>query len=177
MSENQMSEPSKRNQDRVDGDVGTKDLATSSTSNSLSRRSFLGRAGTSTAVAAASIGLPSLLLTENVAARGPARMNDHDDDEDDSSRRARSFRIRLKAALEQRDTPTPQQVSNHDETRYPNFIGNYSQGLPHNAIGEVDLPAYRALLTAVKSGDPEDFALIPLGGNTKLRGPARRNSI
>jgi hypothetical protein len=171
MSENQMNEPSKRNQDRVDGNVGIKDLATSSTSNSLSRRSFLGRAGTSTAVAAASIGLPSLLLTENLGARGVARMDDHDDDEDDFSRKARSFRIRSKAAIDERETPTPQQVSNHDETRYPNFIGNYSQGLPHNAIGEVDLPAYRALLTAVKSGDPEDFALIPLGGNTKLAGP------
>ena len=171
MSENQTNEPSKRNQDCVDGNMGNKDLATNSTSNSLSRRSFLGRAGTSTAVAAASVGLPSLLLTENLAARGPAHMNDHDDDEDDSSRRTRSFRIRSKAAIDERETPTPQQVSNHDETRYPNFIGNYSQGLPHNAIGEVELPAYRALLTAVKSGDPEDFALIPLGGNTKLAGP------
>jgi hypothetical protein len=55
--------------------------------------------------------------------------------------------------------------------QHSNFIGIYSQGLPHNAIGEVDLPAYQALLTAVKSGDPDDFAKIPLGGNTKLQDP------
>ena len=171
MSENQTHKLSVEHPDQFDGNAESKNLTTESTPTSLSRRSFLGRAGTSTAVAAASVGLPSLLLTENLAARGTPRMNDHDDDEDDSSRRARSFRIRLQAALEQRNTPTPQQVSNLDETRYSNFIGNYSQGLPHSAIGEVELPAYRALLTAVKSGDPEDFALIPLGGNTKLSGP------
>jgi len=172
MSENQANNHVEVIQDRVDGNVEAQDLATNSTSKSLSRRSFLGRAGTSTAVAAASVGFPALLFTENAEARGVSRISDHDDDEDDdSSRRGRSFRIRLKAATDERKVPTPRQINNGDEDRYPNFIGNYSQGLPHDSIGEVDRAAYRALLTAVKTGDPDEFAEIPLGGNVKLQGP------
>jgi hypothetical protein len=171
MNENQEKKHSEEIQDRVDGKVETKDSATISTSNSLSRRSFLGRAGTSTAVAAASVGFPTLLLTENAEAHGVVRISDHDDDEDDSSRRGRSFRIRVEAATAERKVPTPRQINNGDEARYDNFIGNYSQGLPHDSIGEVDRAAYRALLTAVKTGDPDEFAEIPLGGNVKLAGP------
>jgi hypothetical protein len=65
----------------------------------------------------------------------------------------------------------PPQIDNGDEARYANFIGNFSQGLPHNGIGEVDTTAYQALLTAVASGRPDDFANIPLGGTVKLAGP------
>src|ERR1700726_230212 len=171
MSENEKNEHREETQDLFDGNVEVQDLATKSMSNSLSRRSFLGRASTSTAVAAASVGFPALLLTENGAARGVARIPDQGDNEDDSSRRERSFQIRLKAAIAERKVPVPPQINNGDEELYSNFIGNYSQGLPHSSVGEVDPSAYRALLTAVRSGEPEDFAIIPLGGNTKLSGP------
>jgi hypothetical protein len=139
---------------------GAKDLA--ATSNRLSRRSFFG------SVTATGVGLPALLLSEN------ARAGDEDEqgaDANDGSRRARSYQIRHKAAIDERKIPVPRQISNGDETRYPNFIGNYSQALPHNAIGEVDPAAYRALLTAVETGNPTDFANIPLGGTTKLVNP------
>ena len=63
------------------------------------------------------------------------------------------------------------QINNGDEARYASFIANFSQGLPHNGIGEVDTTAYQALLTAVASGKPDDFAKIPLGGTVKLAGP------
>jgi hypothetical protein len=172
MSENQAKKHSEEIKDRLDESAEVKDSETNPTSNSLSRRSFLGRAGSSTAVAAASVGFPALLLTENVEAHGADRISDHhDDDDEDSSRKGRSFRIRLEAATAERKVPTPRQINNGDEARYHNFIGNYSQGLPHDSIGEVDRAAYRALLTAVRTGDPEDFAEIPLGGNVKLAGP------
>ena len=50
--------------------------------------------------------------------------------------------------------PMPVQTTNGDEQNYPNFIGNFSKGLPHNKIGEVSLipPAYQALLNAVSQG-------------------------
>ena len=73
MSENEKNEHSEKTQDRFDGNMEAQDSATKSMSNSLSRRSFLGRASTSTAVAAASVGFPALLLTENAAARGVDR--------------------------------------------------------------------------------------------------------
>ena len=135
--------------------------------NPLSRRSFFGRMGASTAVAAATgLGLPAFLLSENVKA------DDGDGDADDSgSRRERSYRIRKRAALAEREIPTPPHISNGDETRYPNFIGSYSQGLPHDSLGEVVPAAYQALLTACDTGKPSDFANIPLGGNTKFVDP------
>ena len=126
----------------------------------LSRRSFLGCAGTSTAVAAASVGLPAMLLADNVKAEG----------DDDGSRRSRSFQIRLGAAIAEREIHSPRQINNGDEDLYPNFIGNYSQGLPHDSLlGEVDVTAYRALLTAVDSGAPDDFAKVPLVGTPSCR--------
>jgi hypothetical protein len=87
------------------------------------------------------------------------------------ARSDRSFQIRFNAAARERNVPIPPQINNGDETRYDNFIGNYSQGLPHNPNGEVVPSAYQALLTAVATGRPSDFANIPLGGNTKLAGP------
>jgi hypothetical protein len=110
-------------------------------------------------VAAASVGLPSL-LSENAEGQiaEPARSE-------------RSFQIRFKAAVGERNVQIPPQNNNGDEARYATFIGNFSQGLPHNSIGEVDPTAYQALLTAVTSGKSSDFANIPLGGNVKLAGP------
>jgi hypothetical protein len=150
--------------------TSNQNAATSTTSNPLSRRSFFGRVGASTAVAAAGgVGLPSLFLSGKATAGDD---DDRDGDEDDgSSRRGRSFQIRRRAAIAERKVPVPPQIANGDEARYSNFIGNYSQGLPHNSIGEVDPIAYKALLKAVHSGNPSDFANIPLGGNTKLSGP------
>src|ERR1700675_1091681 len=127
----------------------------------LSRRSFLGRAGASTAIAAAaSVGLPSLVLSKN--AEGQIT--------DQAARGDRSYQIRLNAVTKERDLQTQTHINKGDKTRYANFIGNFSQGLPHNSIGEVDPTAYQALLTAVTSGKPSDFANIPLGGSAKLAG-------
>jgi len=156
-------EPIEETKDQLNGNLNARNLADNAMSNSLSRRSFLGRLSASSAVAAvAGVELPSQLRAEKAKA---------DDDDEGSSRRARCYRIRVEAADAERDVPTPHQINNGDERRYDNFIGNYSQGLPHNSIGEVDSTAYRALLTAVHSGRSRDFANIPLGGNAKLAGP------
>jgi hypothetical protein len=69
---------------------------------------------------------------------------------------------------------TPQNLqhpNNQDENLYPNKIGNYSKGLPHNNDGTVVLSAYNALLQAINSGNPADFDAIPLGGTTGLTNP------
>ena len=69
---------------------------------------------------------------------------------------------------------TPQNLqhpNNEDEILYPNKIGNYSKGLPHNNDGTVVLSAYNALLNAINSGRPADFDAIPLGGTTGLTNP------
>jgi hypothetical protein len=72
-------------QDQLNGNLNTGDSATSSVSSSLRRRSFLGRVSASTVVAAAaSVGLPSLLLSEKAKA---------DSEDNASSRRGTSHRM------------------------------------------------------------------------------------
>ena len=69
---------------------------------------------------------------------------------------------------------TPQNLehpSNQDEDLYPNKLGSYSKGLPHNNDGTVVASAYAALLQAVNSGRPADFDAIPLGGTVPLTNP------
>jgi hypothetical protein len=163
MKTNDTHETPRDNRDELGCRSGQMGVAAS---NPLSRRSFFGRVGASTALAAAGAGLPALLLSQK------ANADDGDGDGDaDDSRRGRSFQLRKSAALAEREVPRPHQVSNGDERRYSNFIGNFSQGLPHNSIGEVDPAAYQALLTAVDTGNPADFANIPLGGSTKFVDP------
>ncbi len=71
--------------------------------------------------------------------------------------------LRNFAAKRQFLEPDPTHVCNGDEDLYPNKIASYSKGLPHNALGEVDLAAYETLMTALASGDPADFEAITLG--------------
>lgn len=136
----------------------------------LSRRSFLGHAGVSTAIAA--MGMPSFLKAqENECIDSGAADSELSGRVDARARRERALQIRIRAARQEHCLPVPVHIDNGDEARYPNRIGSFSKGLPHDAIGEVNAAAYDSLLTAVRSGDPNDFANIPLGGNTKLAGP------
>jgi hypothetical protein len=65
--------------------------------------------------------------------------------------------------------PHPDHESNGEELEYRDpqgrfsFIANYSKGLPHNNLGEVNQPAYRQLLSAFQSEDPARFERIRLG--------------
>ncbi|WP_367755389.1 vanadium-dependent haloperoxidase [Ammoniphilus sp. 3BR4] len=67
--------------------------------------------------------------------------------------------------------PLLNQPCNSDERLFLKKIGNFSKGLPHNRLGEVDLCAYNAYIKALKTGDPKDFESIPLGGVAKLANP------
>lgn len=148
--------------------------ATAGPASSLSRRKFLGRMSVSAAAAATAVGLRSSLanqMLESGSAEQREALTHASEEDGDQPRRERAFRIRLKTAIAERDVPVPPQVDNGDELLYPTRIGNYSKGLPHSSLGEVDPAAYGALLTAVTSGEPEDFAKIPLGGTVKLADP------
>jgi hypothetical protein len=75
-------------------------------------------------------------------------------------RERQAYQIRVQAAQLERDRPVAGHPTNGDEQLYPNKIGSYSKGLPHNSLGEVDLAAYASLIQAVTSGDPADFENI-----------------
>lgn len=126
-----------------------------------SRRSFLTGVSALAAVAAGSMSLVPL------AATAEAR-----NDGDSSGQRSReSFDQRADVAQQERAVPTPVQLTNGDEARYSNFIGNFTKGLQHGPTGEVERGAYLALLEAIEEGTFEAFERVPLGGTVKLVNP------
>ena len=123
---------------------------------STSRREFFTRIPGVAAVTLASAAVPAISHAEATESKGsPGAAN---------KRAAASFQIRLDAAQEEAEVPTSPQNANRDEEKYPNFIGNYHKGLPHNGIGEVTPAAYQAFLNAVHQGTWNAFEQVPLGG-------------
>lgn len=86
-----------------------------------------------------------------------------------SERRLEAYQRRVKAALHQYRVTPPDHVNNGDEELYPNKIGNYHKGLPHDSLGEVDPDAYATFLAAVQ--DPTKWDLVIMGGPRKLINP------
>lgn len=89
-------------------------------------------------------------------------------------RREEAFQRRVRAASQYVTAGIPENRNNGDEDLYPNKIGNFTKGLPHNTVGEVDVNAYQRLLDALQSGSPATFENIPLGcgaGSRKLVNP------
>ncbi len=137
---------------------------------STTRRGFLGRVGTVTGatVAGTALGAPDLLFAQDVGLDPQTLTVPNGPD----SRRAEAFRVRVAAAKHQFDQGVPPHPTNGDEARYPNQIGSYSKGLPHNSRGEVDLNAYRSLIHALETGAGADFERIVLGvGDHRLTNP------
>lgn len=83
--------------------------------------------------------------------------------------------VALKAAFaeEEAQHEWPAQVANGDETNLPNYIGNYSKGLPHDDVGEVDRTAYRHMLRALAMESIDELERVPLDsqGGRKFTNP------
>ncbi|MDX1997484.1 MAG: vanadium-dependent haloperoxidase [Thermoanaerobaculia bacterium] len=156
-----MNEPLKSDASSDQPSRGTKESVGTESSAGLSRRGFLGGVGT-VAAALATSAVPTLERTADAAEVGP---------EIGSARLNSAYQKRIDAADRMLAVGMPAHPCNGDETLYANRIGNYSKGLPHNALGEVNAAAYAAWLTALTSGDPADFEAIPLGGARKLTNP------
>jgi hypothetical protein len=87
------------------------------------------------------------------------------------TRRNAALDIRREAADLAFNRAHPDQSSNGDENRFPNYIGNFTKGLPHDVTtGEVDPAAYQAFLEALRFGPDDDFQRVPpVSGVTKRR--------
>ena len=131
-----------------------------------SRRRFMSCLGLASAPSFAGITGAALLsaLEVPLAYGDTGPLNAH-------QRRQQAFAIRRDAAIFQRDRTSPASIDNGDEQLYPGRIASFTKGLPHSAIGEVDLNAYNAYLQALGSGLRSDFEAIPLGGTVKLATP------
>ncbi len=116
-----------------------------------SRRGFLQAAGALSAVDAAAVEPNVPNLRPVLPPRAAAALN-----------------LRDTAAAKESARPEASTANNGDEALYPNLIGSFTKGLLHSQIGEVQLPAYQALLHAVSTQNHADFEKIPLGYGRKL---------
>lgn len=145
---------------------------------SRSRRAFIGKV-TAASIAAGVLGVPAMLKSQDIVdgetgfvdetaeTPPPAGCNFGCDigPETPTARAVTSRRVRVSAADFEKNKPIPEHPCNGDEVRYRNrnFFASYSKGLPHDSFGEVNPVAYCALTKALKTGNPADFELIPLG--------------
>ncbi|MBE9006513.1 vanadium-dependent haloperoxidase [Fortiea sp. LEGE XX443] len=97
--------------------------------------------------------------------------------ENNRQRRRSSRQIRREATQIAFNRGVSDHICNGEEQDYrgangsPNYIANFSKGLPHNELGEVKPEAYQSLLKALESGKPQDFEAIQLGLGRKLTSP------
>ena len=132
--------------------------------NTTTRRNFLKQIRGAAAVTLASTAVTSASSAK--ADPGPVS----DVDRDDIERVLDSYENRVQAARAETKIPVPRQITNGDERRYPNFIGNFSKGLPHNSLGEVDRNAYLSLLRALRESRWDAFEKVTLGGDPGITG-------
>ncbi len=129
----------------------------------VSRRGFLGGAG----AAAAGLAAGAVTLGE-LATPAPAAAAF----ETPTQRRTSSYNVRVSAAQYWRNQPVVSHPNNGDEAAYPNRIGNFSKGLPHNSFGEVNPTAYSSLLTAVNTGLASDWNAVQMSpGGRRMVSP------
>jgi hypothetical protein len=134
--------------------------------NSCTRRAFLaGMSGASALIFDVSRNgtLPLVRVHAAEAKTGGARLNPQ-------QRRNEAFQIRHQTALDERNLPLPGHPDNGEERDYP-YVANYSKGLFHNGLGEVDSEAYQSLLAALSAADDAAFERISLAGVRPLRNP------
>ena len=145
-----------------------------------SRRAFLSRVGGAAATIAAGAALAqgaqaasnSGNATQDFGrSQGPASA---DSAVFGRARAVQAFNNRVSAAQAELSVRTPNEVTNGDEQRFPNFIGNYSKGLAHNGIGEVLPSSYASFLRAVNSGSLGAVRSDSDGRNGSVDRPAVR---
>jgi len=59
-------------------------------------------------------------------------------------------------------------ATNGDEALYPNLIGTYGKGFLHSQLGEVNVPDYETMISAIATQRHSDFTNIQLGYGRKL---------
>lgn len=156
--------------DRDEADATTTDpqsttKGTSAASDSIraSRRAFIGALG-GTGAASALSGGAAVLVSKTAKAQDISPVTG-------AARAKQAFLVRTRAATQELAVPIPAHPDNDDEERYPNRIGSFTKGLPHNASGEVVGSAYDALLTGLRAGTVAALDQVPLGGTRKLVNP------
>ncbi|HET6203546.1 MAG TPA: vanadium-dependent haloperoxidase [Planctomycetota bacterium] len=133
----------------------------------IDRRAFLARVG----AGAAALSIPGGALSLPPPAGPDSPENLRTSRLRKRRAEALHYRVRMAKRAQRRNFPLVSLENNGEEEDFPTRIANYSKGLPHDALGEVDPAAYDALLAAVRSGEPSLFDAVPLAGTRKLTSP------
>jgi membrane-associated phospholipid phosphatase len=88
-----------------------------------------------------------------------------------STRQQQALDLREDAAIFQSQQPPAAHPTNGDETSLPAYIGNFTKGLPHTQLGEVEPGTYETLLYALSTGRQSDFEALDRGSGTKFVDP------
>jgi hypothetical protein len=137
----------------------------------IDRRSFLGAMGGG---AAATVAAAALADPSKASAQSNASANSWRAEAPEGVTQARvveAFQLRVSEATHDALVPAARNVSNGDETLYPDQAGTYTKGLPHDSFGRVDLNAFASFKKALKSGEFSDFEDITIGGTRTLNDP------
>ncbi len=138
------------------------------THGTTTRRRFLGGVGAGLAAGIAAsrgvAGTPGAVESQSAVVQDPGNNAG-------TVRADRAYQVRAQSALNQRLQVLTDHITNGDEQRYANRIGNFSKGMPHNDLGEVDPVAYNVYLEAIRTGNFDDFERIPMGGSGLLTSP------
>lgn len=163
-----LSAPVSTNVSIVSSEGSLLETTTHTAPSRLSRRLFLGRVSSLTAVITATAAgfslnvLPQTASSASAAAIGPLL---------GAARADKARQIRYAAADFQRSQTLGTHPDNGDEVRYSNRIASYSKALPHNTLNEVNLTSYNQMINALTTGKAADFEAITLGGTRKLVNP------
>lgn len=131
---------------------------------SNSRRSFLGKLGTTAAatMAAGVLGSAPKALAQTGKVGSPQL----------TGRVQRALNLRIQIATKDSQLPSPQHTTNGDEQRYPDKSASYSKGLLQTSdLGVVDPAAWASFKTALASGKNSDWENIIIGGTRTQNGP------
>jgi hypothetical protein len=154
-------------------DADSTQLNQQSTAANVSRRNFLGRAGA--AIALGATAAPTIAAAETASAHGKPAGAGYgpygSGSLPDQLRVQHAFDIRVAAALANSLIPIPPHATNGDEQAYPDGSATYTKAVKQDAIGLVNPAAYHSFRKALKTGDPNDFAAIIVGGTRTLNGP------
>jgi len=124
------------------------------------RRRFLGTAGALAAAATAGLGFRAAHADPR-----PTRGGDGSQGAESEAavRRAQAAAVRHSAEMRNKKLAMVDHPVNGDEALYENRIGNYSKGLPHDALGHVDPIAYQQMIDALSTGRHGDLEQLTLG--------------
>ncbi len=136
--------------------LSEKDLPTN-TVTSPTRRKFLGQIAAALAGGAV-LGKATIASAQDSKLSGgieTAPLNGGSD-----PRVAKSYLLRLKAAIKEALIPVPQHTTNGDEARYADKSGTYSKGILQNGIGLVNPSAFLTFRHAINTGTLAAFESV-----------------